>query len=245
MIYVTGDLHGEYRDNRFPKMTESDYGIICGDFGVIWGDDHDDIGLDYLSENTKGILLVVDGNHECFPKIYDYPVVEWNGGLVHRIRPNILHLMRGCVFTVEGKKLFVMGGATSIDKMWRVEGYSWWPEEIPTEEEFQRGRDNLDACSWKVDYVFSHAAPNNIHDKILDHIQVYRKKHDTVTDYLQEIDDRLEYTHWYCGHYHDDYEVDDKHTLLYFYTEEVGEHETDDTNKQSELGDSKDDSNIL
>lgn len=242
MIYVTGDLHGAYRENRFPDMGENDYGIICGDFGVIWGDDHDDIGLDYLSEHTVGTLLFVDGNHECFPKIYDYPVIEWNGGLVHQIRPNILHLMRGYVYTLEDNKLFVMGGATSIDKMWRIEGYSWWPEEIPTEEEFQRGRDNLAACDWNVDYVFTHSAPNNIHDKILDRIRSYSKKHDAVTDYLQEIDSCLTYKHWYCGHYHDEYKVDDKHTLLYYNTEEVG---YDDSDKRSDSGNSKTDSDIL
>ena len=42
MIYVTGDIHGEYwrcDDSYFPEqneMTKNDYLIICGDFGGIW-----------------------------------------------------------------------------------------------------------------------------------------------------------------------------------------------------------------
>ena len=38
MIYVTGDLHGSYRENRFPNMGENDYGIICVEIGVICGE---------------------------------------------------------------------------------------------------------------------------------------------------------------------------------------------------------------
>lgn len=44
--------------------------------------------------------LFVDGNHDCHPRLADYPVKEWNGGLVHEIRPHVLHLMRGQVFNI-------------------------------------------------------------------------------------------------------------------------------------------------
>ena len=46
MIYVTGDTHGEFV--RFSKkrlykiginLTEEDYVIVCGDFGLCWADD--------------------------------------------------------------------------------------------------------------------------------------------------------------------------------------------------------------
>lgn len=46
------------------------------------------------------ITLFVDGNHDCHPRLADYPVKEWNGGLVHEIRPHVLHLMRGQVFNI-------------------------------------------------------------------------------------------------------------------------------------------------
>lgn len=36
--------------------------------------------------------------------------------------------------TVEGNMMFV-GGALSIDKQWRIEGYSWWPDEELSEDE--------------------------------------------------------------------------------------------------------------
>ena len=38
---------------------------------------------------------------------------------------------------------------------------------------------------------------------------------DEYTDWLQGIQDRLTYTHWFCGHYHIDAQIQDKTTALY------------------------------
>lgn len=58
---------------------------------------------------------------------------EWNGGLVHEVRPHVLHLMRGEVFDIGGLTVLAMGGAASNDRQYRKEGMSWWPEEMPSE----------------------------------------------------------------------------------------------------------------
>ena len=109
MIYITGDTHGEY--SRFnsknfyeqKEMTKDDYVIICGDFGGIW-----DVGqegkrekywLNWFEERPFS-LLFVDGNHENFDRLKGYKEMDWNGGKVHEIRPDILHLMRGQVFEI-------------------------------------------------------------------------------------------------------------------------------------------------
>ena len=44
-----------------------------------------------------------------------YPITEWNGGKVHKIADNIIHLMRGQVFDIDGIRFFTMGGASSHD----------------------------------------------------------------------------------------------------------------------------------
>ena len=220
MIYVTGDLHGigdsmwKFNTQSFTeKIKPEDYVIICGDFGMIWNDSpRENLELDSFS-NRIGTYLFVDGNHEAFPLINKYPVEEWNGGLVHRIRPSVIHLMRGQVYTIEGKKIFTMGGGTSIDKNWRIPGVSWWPEEIPSPEEMGQALANLEINEWKVDYVCTHAAPDIIHNQVLRGMNF--KPNDKVTEFLQEIDNKLEYKKWYFGHYHDNWLVDDKHHLLY------------------------------
>ena len=134
MIYITGDTHGEVsRFEHFQNVchpTHDDYLIVAGDFGCIFGLGwRDENKLDAL-EALEFTILFLDGNHECFPKIISYPEKVWNGGRVRRIRKNILHLMRGQVFSLEGLKIFTMGGGYSIDQMFRILGRSWWPEKI-------------------------------------------------------------------------------------------------------------------
>ena len=44
-------------------------------------------------------------------------VIIWGdfGGKIQRIRPSIIHLMRGQVYLIDGKKVFSFGGASSQD----------------------------------------------------------------------------------------------------------------------------------
>lgn len=43
------------------------------------------------------------------------PKEEWNGGHVHKVRENVIHLMRGEIFHLNGKSVYVFGGARSHD----------------------------------------------------------------------------------------------------------------------------------
>ena len=121
MIYVTGDCHGNFRrfqSECFPEqanMTKDDTVIITGDFGGVWfGDSRDDETLDWL-ERLPFTLAFVCGNHENYDALARYPVAEWRGGKVHRVRPHVLHLMRGQIFELESYRFFTMGGAKSHD----------------------------------------------------------------------------------------------------------------------------------
>jgi hypothetical protein len=111
------------------EISERDKVIICGDFGLPWcNDKEDDYWLNWLEEKNFEILFV-DGNHENFDLLYQFPVVERYGGKVHKVRKNIFHLMRGEVYEIEGKTFFAFGGASSVDKHLRVESISWWEQE--------------------------------------------------------------------------------------------------------------------
>lgn len=59
----------------------------------------------------------MDGNHENFKQLNAYDVDIWNGGKVHFIENEIIHLMRGQVFEIDGTRFFTFGGVYSIDKM--------------------------------------------------------------------------------------------------------------------------------
>lgn len=240
MIYITGDTHGDFSrfsKEAFPEQTEltrDDYMIICGDFGGVWcGDERDDKSLDMLAQLPFTVLFV-SGNHENFDALVAYPVEEWHGGKVQFIRSNVIHLMRGQVFTIEGKTFFTMGGAASHDisdgvlepdapdfemqywmmrrnrALFRINHYSWWKEEMPSDLEYEEARQNLDSCNWTVDYIITHCGPNSV-------IDIYSRKfygHDRLTDFLETVLQKTEYRQWFFGHYHDNVDIG-QHSMLY------------------------------
>ena len=161
-------------------MTKRDIVICAGDFGGVWfGDGRDEAALDWL-ESLPFTLAFVCGNHENYDALERYPVKDWHGGKVHRIRSHVLHLMRGQVFELEGYHFFTMGGAKSHDTedgilepgapdferkllmlqrkpraRYRINHISWWAQEMPSEEEYAETRKNLAKVDWAVDYVIT------------------------------------------------------------------------------------------
>ena len=119
----------------------------------MWGGSSTDrYWLDWF-ESKPWTTCFVDGNHENHRMLAELSETEWCGGHVHIVRPNILHLMRGEVFDIDGTTVLAMGGAASHDREWREEGKSWWPEEMPNAAEMDRCRRSLDRAGWNVDYV--------------------------------------------------------------------------------------------
>ena len=216
MIYATGDCHGNFRrfqPEYFPEqagMTKNDMVIIAGDFGGVWfGDSRDDETLDWL-ERLPFTLAFVCGNHENYDALERYPVAEWHGGKVHRVRPHVLHLMRGQIFELESYRFFTMGGAKSHDTNHRINHISWWRQELPSDEEYIEALQNLERYNWQVDYIITHCAPTSI--------ALMGNRHneaDRLTDFLQEVKERAKYHYWLFGHYHDNKAVNEKHILLW------------------------------
>ena len=216
MIYATGDCHGNFRrfqPEYFPEqagMTKNDMVIIAGDFGGVWfGDSRDDETLDWL-ERLPFTLAFVCGNHENYDALERYPVAEWHGGKVHRVRPHVLHLMRGQIFELESYRFFTMGGAKSHDTNHRINHISWWRQELPSDEEYIEALQNLERYNWQVDYIITHCAPTSIALMGSRHNEA-----DRLTDFLQEVQERAKYHYWLFGHYHDNRAIDEKHILLW------------------------------
>lgn len=152
----------------------------------------------------------------CFDLLYTYPTEIWNGGKIHRIRDSVIHLDRGQVFNIDRTKFFTFGGAISIDQAYRTEHISWWKEEVPNKEEMDNGLDNLEKHNWTVDYILTHDCAKSIFYE-LKKFKTMSYFHDPLKEYLEEIKNRVNYKHWYCGHYHINQELDEKHTVLYDY----------------------------
>jgi hypothetical protein len=222
-VFVTGDIHGypirfdqPNLDAMGLNLTQNDKVIICGDFGLPWyGDEEDKLCLDWLRAKPFEILFI-DGNHENFDLLYQFPVEERYGGKVHKLRENIFHLMRGEVYEIEGKKYFAFGGSTSADKYTREEGVLWWKEEIHNQEEYDNALKNLDKVNFNVDYVITHTAPKHF----LENVSFNKQGAEDcpVVIMLDELEKRLSYSKWFVGHFHVDYE-DEKNNVIWSYKE--------------------------
>lgn len=244
MIYITGDCHGEFgRFNKeiFPEqneMSKEDYVIICGDFGGVWNrgmeSPKETWWLDWLQDKPFTTLFV-DGNHENFDRLYTYPVEEWHGGKVHKIRDSVIHLMRGQVYEIDGKSIFAFGGASSHDidggilelddpeykqkkkvldsgwKPYRINHLSWWKQELPSEEETAEGIRNLEAHDNTVDFIVTHCCSSST--QILLGGSMY--KPDIETAYFEKIRQNVKFKKWFFGHYHENKNVNAEEILLY------------------------------
>ncbi len=249
MIYITGDCHGNF--GRFTKhqriklpfsLGENDYVIVCGDLGLLWVKDKEfEYNLKWLSR-LPFTLLWVQGNHENYNMIAEYPLEQWHGGRVrHIVRDKIILLERGQIFHMEGKSFFTFGGASSHDieggildrnspdfrknkkravqsgLPYRIRNESWWEQELPAEAEMQEGTANLSGAGFCVDYVISHCLSNGMQDKLERYYGSGARLYDQdiLTNYFEELEKKLQYNVWFCGHYHIDLKLDEKHTILY------------------------------
>lgn len=240
MIYITGDCHGNYsrfaREN-FPQqdsMTKDDFMIVCGDFGL-WEDSPRENKVMDALQDLPFTILWVDGNHENYDLIRTFPVQKWHGGNVQFIRPNVIHLMRGQVFEIDGYSFFTFGGANCHDidggvldpdapdfedqleaaykrgLPFRVNHLSWWKEEMPSEEEMEEGRRNLAAHGNKVNFIITHDCPASLKTGFSEGELIP----DHLNNYLEEIKRNTDYGMWFFGHYHHSGFVDDKDLMLY------------------------------
>lgn len=218
MIYITGDIHGgidisKLNTTLFPQqksLTDKDFLIICGDFGCVWNHSNEEKYWRKWLDKKNFTTLFVDGNHENFQLLNQFPIIDFHGGKAHKISEKIYHLMRGQVFEIDGQLIFAMGGASSHDKEYRTENINWWKEELPTREELNFAIENLYNYDYKVDYVISHCLSTSMQNQFNDDYE-----QDLLTDFFQVLTEQLIYKKWYCGHYHRDYQFDEKHICLY------------------------------
>ena len=242
-IWITGDTHADwfprFNTKNFKEqndLTRDDCVIILGDFGL-WHDDKDErYRLDWLNDKPWTTLWL-DGNHENYDRIYssEFETTDFHGGKVQVIRDNILHLMRGNVYELCGKKFFIFGGASSHDisdgiidpadydcwedckaeirrwdkqgkRLFRINHLSWWKEELPNQAEMDCGLQVLDDHQWQVNYVLTHCFPQQIAS-----LAGYHNP-DTATTYFNGLLERgLKFNDWFCGHYHREWDFGPYH----------------------------------
>ncbi len=203
MIYVTGDTHGDierFKSGDFRKIRKGDTLIICGDFGFIWNASKTEISTLKKLSSKDYTIAFIDGCHENFDLLEAYPERTWNGGKIHRISKNIVHLMRGEIYTIENKKIFTFGGGHSHDYEFRKDGKNWWEREQPTHEEITYALKNLADNNNKVDYIITHEPPASLKDCL--RVDVFERLE--VHAFFEELIKTCSYEEWFFGKCHID-----------------------------------------
>lgn len=252
MIYVTGDKHGhfepiEYFCDKY-QTTKDDILVVLGDLGVnYFGGRRDKSRKKYLADMPITIMAI-RGNHERRPS------PEWNIRTIANdsvcgtfiVEPgydSILYAQDGRSYglhTQDGwASAFVIGGAYSVDKYYRLGSYAagnhdllWFEDEQLTDDEKRDVKASLlkhialeherdPKSPGYPDYILSHTCPLSIEpvDMFLPHIS--QETVDISTEeFLDDIKNTLEENHvsykkWFCGHWHTDRTAPDNFRFVY------------------------------
>lgn len=247
MIYVTGDTHGDFSHvEQFINRNRTgldDVLIILGDSGINYWvykntPDQPKYYEEYNCRTLKETLsqwpitiFCVHGNHEARAEMVEmYEQEERFGGKVwvQQQYPNILFAQDGEIYSFNNKEYMVIGGAYSIDKEFRLRmnqigdiRYKWFPEEQPDDTIKNKVETGLEEKNWKIHGILSHTAPLSYEPRELFLHGFDQSKVDITTEeWLDTIEDKLNYDIWYFGHYHGEKEID-KMRMLFHQIEEL------------------------
>lgn len=222
MIYYTGDIHGQpFKIVRFCKkinLTREDTVVILGDVGANYYGNGRDNDLKDAFKKLKPTIFCIHGNHEMRPAaLPTYKQKEWNGGTVwfEETYPNLLFAKDGEIFTIEGIRHIVIGGAYSVDKFYRLSrGYAWFEDEQPSEEikvyVEQQLKNN------EIDIILSHTCPYKYEPTEVFLPGIDQSTVDTSTEeWLDKIEEATNYKAWFCGHWHINKRIDKMHFLFH------------------------------
>jgi predicted phosphodiesterase len=183
-ISIIGDIHGK---------TESYQNILCnlpdGQRSIQVGD----LGLGF-----KGVFLPeLSEQHKWFRGNHDNP---------EKCRAHANYL--GDYGYLPEDKLFWLAGAYSTDRLYRIEGISWWPDEELSIEELGKAVNLYEET--KPEYVLSHECPTEAAVWILQSlglIQGNRRSSDANSRTAQALQIMYEIHQpkvWVFGHFHVD-----------------------------------------
>lgn len=223
-MYVTGPMYGikdRLLNPYYPynqDLKEGDILFQLGNFGFIEFDSEKERNfLDYIAENMPYTIAFIDGNNENYTLLNHYPVENWKGGKVHVIRrdsmghPKIIHLMRGQVFSIYGKKIYTLGGTDHEDSISKLKGGSINGPEVPNSNEICEGINNIYKHGRMVDYILTYYVPSESL-----YIFYPERKDRSLGNCLDNLREVAMYKHWYIGCINNDCDIWRNQSVLLF-----------------------------
>lgn len=214
MVLLTGDTHGRFEriidTARKLNLGADDCIVILGDAGFNFYGRHGDDQRKRRVNALNVPVFCIHGNHEMRPAtIPSYSEAQWHGGTVwmEEEYPNLLFAKDSETYRLGDRSAFVIGGAYSVDKYYRIARNpiepKWWADEQPSEAIRTQVESALQHKDWRVDVVLTHTCPGKFTptEAFLPGIPQESVDHGTE-DWLDTIESRLNYAEWYCGHWH-------------------------------------------
>ena len=233
-FFITGDKHRHFeRVKQFCREMNTrrkDVLIILGDTGFNYYDDKRDDELKKEISQLNITLFCLHGNKENRPQnVGTYGIRSFCGGKVYYEPkyPNIFFAIDGEIYTFEGKKYMVVGGAHSVDKMRCLEeGKPFWYDEMPDDKIKETVESNLQKEGNKIYGMMTHTCPidylpTEMFMSTRQNASIKRKPRkakskklfkpdiDRSTEiWLGDLERKIDYEVWFCGHYHVDKQID-------------------------------------
>lgn len=82
---------------------------------------------------------------------------------------------------------------------------------MASNEEMEEGLRNLSQNNNEVDFIISHCCATSTQNQFVDKTFSV----DSMTDYLELVKQRVNFTKWFFGHYHDNKNIGSKEILIY------------------------------
>lgn len=205
-LIFCGDIHGELRKLVWSLVYSkklSNINVIClGDFGMGFGKPrYFDLLYQKISnrlEKNNITIYALRGNHDdptYFDGNHDYPRLKF--------------IKDYEVFELSGLRILPIGGASSVDRNWRVKfnekmknlgssKRSWWKEERPIQVSTKQ-------LPNKVDIIISHEAPLSFEPVIVRESGLDEDIYNNILEdrhYLDSILKEVVAKYWFHGHYH-------------------------------------------
>jgi len=217
MIYVTGDMHGDLERFSAPalrKLKKGDTLLICGDFGFLWDGSKPELAALKKIGGKRYTVAFVDGAHEYFELLGAYPIVDWNGGRARHLGGKLYHMMRGELYTIEGKTVLAMGGGTCPDEDLRDDSRMRW--ELPSREEYDRALEAITAVGGHIDYIITHEPPLKIKAFLqLKSGSQSRSEASGLNTFFEEMGKCCTFKRWLFGSMHMDKHIASTHTAVF------------------------------
>lgn len=227
-IFVTGDKHGVYESlsDKLKKAatTTNDVVVVLGDNGTLYHGGEKDRGKKKLVSNISATFILLRGNHDKRPSAKEYnhektyiETREYAGVFyVDPDFPNVLYTLEYGWYRFGHRLVFVICGAYSVDKYFRLKmqkrgykHYLWFEDEQLSQQEQELAEQELKQQNmWPFD-IMSHTVPLKYKptDCLLPNIN-QETVDQSMEEWLDELENKYEYVNWYCGHWHINRSID-------------------------------------